>query len=189
MLTLTPTRQALVALAWGALALAPTRAVDLPSQYLPVIGGAGGSLFRRDCGAGKVLTGFRYAADPSLTAIGLLCRPVNADGTLGDMTAVGDRAGIARGEGGQVYCQPGQVVGSATIHYATVVVGVQMRCHAWKPSTRRMGETYAMAVAIGRRDIGKATSTSCTADTQPVVGMRGRSELVVDALGFTCDEP
>lgn len=182
-------RSILASLVWATLAMTPTRAADLPPQLLPVIGGSGGSLFRRECGAGKVLTGFRYTQDSSLTAIGLLCRPVNADGTLGDMTAVGDRAGIARGEGGQVYCQPGQVVGGTTIYYTTVVIGVHMRCHAWKPSTRRMAETYAMGVAIGRRDIGKAATTSCAADTQPVVGMRGRAELVVDALGFTCDEP
>jgi hypothetical protein len=182
-------RTMMLAVASAALALVPTRSTDLAEQRLPVEGGSGGTAFTRECGAGKVLTGFQIMTEPTLVAIGLLCRPVNADGTLGPMTSVGERAGGTRGDGGQVYCSAGQVVGGAVIHFTTVVVGLQMRCYAWKPTTRRMGDSYAMAVAIGRRDIGKAAGASCAASTQPVVAMRGRADRFVDALGFTCNEP
>ena len=189
MLTLTQARQALVALAWGTLALAPLRATDLPEQKLPIEGGAGGVAFSRECGAGKVLTGFRYGANPALVAIGLVCKPVAADGTLGGSSSEGTRVGGITGEFAQVHCLAGQVVGSAIIYYGSVVEGLQMHCYAWKPNTRRMGDSYASAVRIGRTTTGKAAGTSCTSSTQPVVAMRGRADRLVDAIGFTCDEP
>jgi hypothetical protein len=65
-------RQALLAAAWGAMALAPTRAADLPTQHLPTLGG-GGSAFARDCGAGRVLSGLRYRAGLVLDAVGFIC--------------------------------------------------------------------------------------------------------------------
>jgi hypothetical protein len=182
-------RMTVLGLATGVLALVPLRSTDLPEQRLPVEGGSGGAAFTRECGAGKVLTGFRYGANPSLVAIGLVCRPVHADGSLGAATSVDTRVGGTSGEFGQVQCLAGQVVGGAIIYYGTVVEGLQVHCYAWKPSTRRMGDSYASAVRIGRTTTGKPAGASCTASTQPVVAMRGRADRLVDAIGFTCDEP
>lgn len=182
-------RSLLLGLTGGVLALTPMRAPDLPAQKLPIEGGSGGIPFIRECGAGKVVTGFRYSTNPALVAIGLICRPIDAEGSLGEATSVGARVGGTGGEVGQVHCLAGQVVGGAVIHYGATVEGLQMHCYAWKPPIRRMGDSYSSAVRIGRTTTGKAAGASCTSGTQPVVAMRGRADLVVDAIGFTCNEP
>jgi hypothetical protein len=66
-------------LLFAAVAVRPS---DLPPQYLPVYGGSGGTAFTKDCGSGYVLTGLRYRSSLLVDAIGIMCRPVNANGSL-----------------------------------------------------------------------------------------------------------
>src|SRR3954470_16189159 len=106
-------RSMLLALSWGTFSLAPLSATDLPTQKLPVYGGSGGTAFERSCGAGMVLTGFRYRSGFFVDALGLLCRPVNADGKLGSETTVGTLAGGGGGTSKSVSCPAGSVVASA----------------------------------------------------------------------------
>src|ERR1051325_5645260 len=81
----------------AALTLAAFRGADLPPQYLTVLGGSGGTAFSRDCGSGRVLSGVRYRSGMVIDAIGLLCRPVLSDGTLGPESTVGTLVGGAGG--------------------------------------------------------------------------------------------
>jgi hypothetical protein len=181
------TRTTLMALTWGALALAPTRAVDLPEQRLPIWGGSGGTAFSRSCGSGRVLTGLRYRKGLYLDAVGLLCRPVNADGSLGSETTVGLLAGGGGGSPGVTSCANGYVVGAATISYGDLVVGLRIHCYTWVKGTRSMGTFFTI---VGISGSGSSSAVEkCEAVSQPVVAMRGRAGLVVDAVGFTCNEP
>jgi hypothetical protein len=183
------TRTILMALASSALALLPMRAPDLPAQLLPVLGGSGGSAFARSCGAGRVLTGLRVRAGLSLDAIGLLCRPVNADGSLGSESTVGTLAGGGGGTADFDSCPAASVAVGARIFYGTYVDGVILFCHAWDKSTRRFGSSKVYEVKVGRTTMSTLRTTLCEQPTQPMVALRGREASLVDAVGFICDEP
>jgi hypothetical protein len=169
-------RSLLLTLTGGVLALAPLRAPDLPAQYLPVLGGSGGTAFTRSCGADRVLTGVRFRSGLSLDAIGLLCRPVNADGSLGSESTVGTLAGGGGGTAGFASCRTGSVVGSAYIMYG-------------REKSTRSYLAYAGVVNAGRIGFSGGATTSCEQKSQPVVALRGREASLVDALGLICNEP
>ena len=173
----------------GILALAPLRAPDLPPQVFPVYGGSGGSAFTRSCGAGRVLTGLRFRAGMSLDAIGLLCRNVNADGSLGTESAVGTLAGGGGGTAGSASCPAGTVANGARIFYGTYVDGVILHCKAWDKSTRSFTTPNAGQANAGRFTLNTSKISICELSTQPVVALRGREAGLVDAVGLTCDEP
>jgi hypothetical protein len=181
-------RTMLVALASTTLALLPMRSSDLPAQLLPVFGGSGGAAFSRSCGADRVLTGLRFRVGAAVDAIGLLCRPVNANGTLGSQTTVGSMAGGGGGTFGTIACPLNTVVRNGTVFYGSVVDGVRLTCTAWVPDSRSMG-AFVRHETFGRTVANSMGQGFCEALTQPAIAVRGRAGLVVDALGFTCDEP
>jgi hypothetical protein len=184
----------LLTLGWSVLAIVPARAIDYPAQPLPVYGGTGGTAFTRSCGADKVLTGLRYRYGILIDAIGLLCRPVNADGTLGSQVSVGTMVGGGGGDAYTMSCPSGEVAMGANFNHGTYVTGMMLHCRRWAPATR----TYASSAAGGAGHIvnGRGyVSTSrfaeelCERTDQPFVAIRGRAAMFVDAVGFTCNEP
>lgn len=179
-------RSMILGLAWGALALVSPRTLDLPEQRLPIWGGSGGTAFSRSCGTGRVLSGVRYRKGIWIDALGLLCRPVNADGSLGAETVVGTLAG-GGGSPGIAQCPSGTVGGGASIGYGDIVTGLRVQCYMWQKDTRSLGAAVGSAVV---KDGGRSlTNEKCATPAQPVVAMRGRAGLFIDAVGFTCDEP
>lgn len=182
-------RIALAAVAWYALAALPARAPDLPAQNLPIYGGGGGTAFSRDCGAGRVLTGLRYRRGLVFDAIGLLCRPVNADGSLGSETSVGSLAGGTGGTAYAVSCAAGKVVVGSEIYHGSYVDGFWMYCRDWVPATRSFGAAATEAPKLFGFFATNKGVERCEAATQPARGIRGRAATLVDAVGFTCNEP
>jgi hypothetical protein len=182
-------RPTLLALAWGALALTPTRAADLPAQVLPTYGGAGGTSFTRSCGVGRVITGLRYRAGLVVDAIGLLCRTVNADGTLSSESSIGSMAGGGGGTAGVARCAGPRVLTQLSLYYGSVVDGLSITCMPWEPATRTYRPTDGTTVHFGRTGLTTKAVERCESNRQPAVSIRGRAGGVVDAFGFTCDEP
>ena len=177
----------LLALSWGTFSMAPIAAPDLTPQKLPVYGGSGGVAFERSCGAGKVLTGFRYRTGMFLDAVGLLCRPVYADGTLGPETSVGTLAGGGGGTSSAHGCAAGGVVTGVTIHAGTFINGIHVTCMHWLAAERRyaledFGWFFGTTVPYPKKE-------ACESDRQPAHGIRGRAATYVDAFGVVCDEP
>ena len=185
-------RIALLALAGTALSVASTRAPlrtpDLPAQNLPIYGGSGGSSFTRSCGADMVLTGLRYRYGLVIDAVGLLCRPVNADGSLGAQTTIGSLAGGGGGTAKTASCPSGEVAFGARIHYGTYVDGIVLQCRTWNAATRSFVEPGHVSPYMGM-DRKTSALVQCENATQPMVAIRGRAAMLVDALGFTCNEP
>ena len=181
-------RSIFLGLTWSALALLPTRSADLPEQKLPVLGGTGGESFTRSCGAGKVLTGFRHRTGLVVDAIGLLCRPVNSDGSLGAETTVGTLVGGSGGTTGFSSCESGTVLTRVRIHFRTYVDGVRMFCSTWNKSTRSTGDNTSFP-SFGRTIINTSEAEECEMKVQPAVAIRGRAAGVVDAFGMICNEP
>jgi hypothetical protein len=181
-------RSLLLSLVGATLALAPMRAPDLPAQILPVYGGTGGTAFSRSCGAGKVLTGMRYREGMVVDAVGLLCRAVNANGSLGTESSVGTMAGGSGGTFGVASCPAGTVVAGAKLYYGSFIDGVILSCAGWAPLSRTFGAIGAVR-SFGKTSVATKGEARCESSAQPVVAIRGREASVVDALGVTCNEP
>jgi hypothetical protein len=181
------TRAMVLGLTSSALALLPLRAPDLPPQYLPMYGGNGGTAFTRSCGAGKVMTGVRYRTGLSLDAIGPLCRPVNASGTLGAEFAP-SMAGGTGGTLGSARCAATDVVFSVRIYFGSFVDGARFGCARWLPATRQIGG-YVNQLTVGRTVVNSGADANCAGSTQPAIALVGRAASLIDAIGMVCDEP
>ena len=182
-------RSMLIPLALATIAMTPY-APDAP-QYFPIVGGSGGSGFTRSCGAGKVLTGFFGRTGMWVDAIGVLCRPVSASGTLGAESTVGSAAGGTGGTSTSVSCASGTVVSGIFIRAGSFVNSVSITCRKWDAATRKFGGPLPNTnPGIGRMLTGGSDYTqNCELTTQPVNGVRGRAAAAVDALGAICNEP
>jgi hypothetical protein len=179
-------------LAASTLAFAPRASmVDLAPQYIGPYGGPGGTTFSRTCGPDHVMTGFRARSGLALDAIGLLCRPVGADGQLGAEVAVGALAGGSGGTASSARCPAGSVAAGFIAYHSVTVVGLTVTCRNWIASSRRFGTTSTtLAAGVVSKSLVVAPSGGmCSQDVQPIRSLRGRSGNVVDALGVTCNEP
>jgi hypothetical protein len=174
-------------------ALISASPVPLPPQYLPILGGAGGSGFTRSCGAGNVVTGLQFREGMVVDAIGVMCRPVSQSGALGAQQASGSLAGGGGGTSGTVSCPSGQVITRMRIAFGSFVDGIAIYCARWNASTRQYDAEGAFVTNYIARDDGVFSSGAptqrCDSRAQPVNGIRGRASGVVDAIGIICDEP
>jgi hypothetical protein len=168
-------------------------ATDQPPQLLPVYGGSGGSSFTHDCGARHALTGLRFRTALVVDAVGILCRPVNADGSLGPESTVGTITGGTGGATGTVSCPAGKVIMAADLSYGSYVSYMALECAPWSASAHTFTHTastgtglYVGAVLTPHTGYGRE---QCESNRQPASGIRGRAGAFVDALGLVCDEP
>lgn len=162
----------------------------LPAQRSPVFGGSGGVPFALTCGSGKVLTGLRARADAFVFAVGITCRAVLPDGSLGPESVVGEMAGGTSGGPVAVGCPAGQVLAAAEVRAATYVQSMALHCSGWDSARRRVSTRATQAIQIGQPAAGTAQhNTRCEFETQPMIGVWGRAQSLVDAVGFICDEP
>ena len=165
-------------------------ATDLPAQLLPVYGGSGGTAFNRDCGTNRVLTGLRFRSGQELDAVGLLCRPVLSDGTLGPETTVGTLTGGGGGTSNAASCPQGKVVVQARIVFGSWVDSVELYCLNWDHATRSFRQGSGTILDVGRHTSPTAgQNEGCESSFQPAHAIRGRSGIFVDAFGLICDEP
>lgn len=167
---------------------------DLEPQYIGPFGGPGGTTFSRTCGPDRVMTGFRARSGLALDAIGLLCRPVGADGQLGSEEAVGALAGGSGGTASSARCPAGSVAAGIDVYRSAVnVVGLAVTCRSWIASSRRFGTSSTARLSVGvvaaSPGFVLAASGMCAQDVQPIRSLRGRSGVIVDALGVSCNEP
>lgn len=182
-------RSMLLALSWGTFSMTPMWATDLPPQVAPIYGGSTGTSFSRSCYPGQVLTGFRHRTGWLwVDAIGLLCRPVNSDGTLGSETSVGAMAGGGGGTAGSESCPAGSVVAWVSVAYGSFVNGVHFFCRNWDPATRTF-LNERVQLGFGKDLSEPQKQVRCENTKQPVHGIRGRFGWYVDAMGIVCDEP
>ena len=164
---------------------------NLPPQNLPVLGGSGGTAFSRDCGAGHVLSGLRYRSGAVVDAIGILCRPVLSNGSLGPESTVGTITGGGGGTTNVASCPSGTVVSALRVRYGSYVSYIIITCRSWRADTRTYASSGGSAVSLGSvlTPSGATTDEACESTHQPGAGIRGRSASFVDALGLVCDEP
>jgi hypothetical protein len=160
-----------------------------PTQRTPAFGGGGGTAFELRCGRGYVLTGLQGRQGMVVDRIGVLCRPVRPDGTLGSETTVGSEVGGGGGNPATVSCASGHVVSALWILYGTYVDSVQIGCRTWHAGTRSMSGTIAFGQKLGGSGSPTPKQVSCGSDRQPGAGILGRAGNVVDSVGLVCNEP
>lgn len=188
-------KRALMSLSLAVVVVAPALpgqgvSPKMPMQRSPVFGGAGGRSFSLSCAPGRVLTGLRARADAFVFAIGITCRPLLPDGALGPESAVGDLVGGSGGSPVAVACPSGQVIAAVEVRAATYLQALEAQCAEWDASRRRFRPRPLHTVSIGAAGATVPRHvTRCEFEGQPMVGLWGRAQSLVDALGFVCDEP
>jgi hypothetical protein len=174
-----------------------------PAEALPLIGlGTGGIAFSRQCPSGQVLTGVRARIGLIIDALGIKCRPVNANGSLGGENDIGTLAGGSGGVGSAGSCPQGSVVvgQSGTPAPITGLSVFTLRCNRWDSAARRWTSTVAGSIRlisgsgapVGLQVLVGSSAPAgpvCSRQTQPVVLIRGRAGTLIDAAGLTCNEP
>ena len=155
------------------------------SEDLPLMGNSlGGNAFRRTCPDNHVLTGIRYRRGIVLDGVGIQCRPVRADGTLGTQINYGDMAGGNGGTYGTVSCSTNHVIASEQ----TTLGGSAVGCHEWVPASRTWKTERSNAMKVtGPTPTGQMTS--CPNTSEPGRGIHGRHGMIVDRWGVSCNSP
>jgi hypothetical protein len=181
----------LAALSLLALGASDALSQDLPPQNLPILGGTGGTAFSLDCGSGHVLSGLRYRNGLVIDAIGLLCRPVLANGSLGPESTVGSIVGGSGGTTNVVSCPSGMVLVALRVRYGSYVSYMIITCRTWNSTTRTYASTGGSVNSLGSvlTPSSATVDEACESSHQPGAGIRGRSASFVDAIGLVCDEP
>ncbi len=180
----------------GVLSLVPLVSTDLPAQGLPVYGGSAGMPFSRACYPWMVMTGIRFRAGAVLNAVGLLCRPVPVNGTLGSEYSVETLVGGGGGTLQTRSCPDNMVVVGAEIEYGDLVSQLTLICRTWNAAKRGHGLPEEFAEPAGSFHPTKARNAErCPAPT-PAKGIRGRSGCSgcsgtgpwdqIDAIGISC---
>jgi hypothetical protein len=191
-----------------ALAISALAAVaDLPPETLAQAGHPkGGTSFTLLCPRGSVLAGIRLRKASVINAIGIKCRSVAADGSLGADSNVTTFAGGDGGMGSAASCPKGSVItGSAgVVASPDGLFGFVFECRQWNaamhrwsgPSISAMGIPAAQAALVGNlaspnlsTQAGFSTYRSCSHEPQPAHGIAGRAGSFVVAVGLVCDEP
>jgi hypothetical protein len=195
-------RLAFVACLLAVLGVRAMAAQDNAAQALALIGGTGGTAFTRQCPQGQVLTGIRARAGLVIDALGIKCRPVNANGSLGGENDVGSLAGGTGGILSSGSCPQGSVV-SGQGGGRAVPTGLgffELRCRRWDAATRHwagsitayvrvMAGTAPTTILMSAPGSGISQTADCSRASQPAVLLRGRAGTIIDAAGFTCNEP
>lgn len=166
-------------------------------DVLPVVGGPGGTSFAQVCPTGHVLTGIRARRSATLDAIGVRCRPVQSNGTLGPEVDAGPVWGGPGGRAFAASCGSSNVIAEQVARFdGTQLSALRYHCFRWDAATRRWdasGRRTAIIVvasmAAPAASSTNDTSTPCPATARPADGVRGRSGMVVDAIGIRCDLP
>ena len=169
-----------------------THALDARFVFedLPSIGTSGGTAFSRECPDNHVLTGIRYRSGFLLDAVGIKCRPVKSDGTLGAEISWGGMVGGSGGTSGSVSCPSNAVIveqggkGGPAVGIHTLKMG----CYSWIPSAKKWGLPGFPRIYV----IGSTTTFlyhACSEHTQPATGIKGKQGDFVDSFRLHCSTP
>jgi hypothetical protein len=159
----------------------------------PLWGGSGGSSsYNLDCGSTGVMVGLYGKVGLWIDQIGVVCRKVNPDGTLGSTYTRGPVGGSG-GSGDRADCPSGSVITVMGSWSGSFMDQVGVECYGWSPGSRRAGGGYTGAASLGK--VGTIhlpgltfnQKVNCPAEK---VGkaVRGKSGGYIDSLQFVCDD-
>lgn len=150
------------------------------------IGGAGGKTTKLvDCGLNAVAIGFHGRKGSWIDSVGLICRRVNSNGTLGSTftrTPVGGPGGYAD----ETRCGGNRVISKVAVYYGSFVNSFGKRCLEWDAANRRTaaGAFKDAASAFGNTH-GTRFEVACP-DKKPLQALRVRYGTYVDSVRVIC---
>jgi len=185
-----------VALASGLAGTAATQSegsqtftLDQAAYLSPIAGTSGGNPFVLACPAGQVMVGVTGKRVAPVMTVGPLCSLTPVDSVVGFPHAT-SAAGTGTGFPYTLLCGSQQVMVGLELTYTSWVDVVRIYCRPWA-NQRWSGAETAVGPA-GKTMLSASPTTRtyrCTRAEQPVVALRGRASVRVNALGITCDEP
>ena len=110
-------------------------------SWLPARGGSGGSPQSLKCPATQVAVGVYGRVATSVNSLGLLCRTLNAEGSLGASSATA-MAGSTQGRAFSIQCPDGQAVVGFRGHSGELLEALGLHCaapDAWMHSAQVQG--------------------------------------------------
>lgn len=158
----------------------------------PIWGGSGGNKnYHLNCGAGAVMTGITAKYGSWIDQIGLVCRKVNKNGTLGDEFT----RGPVGGQGGDIStierCPAGRVIGGANGRSGWYINRIDAICYPWVRRTRRLndGDTSPQYLTINGNRFDLTSGLDWfTCGSKPAKGIRGKHGSYIDSLQFICND-
>lgn len=178
-----------------ALALGASSTTGAAEFVTPLAGGTGGDLsYNLNCGADGVLVGLSGRWGGWLDSIGIICRKVNADGTLGSAFTLGPKGGNGGSTAGNPTCNAANVVQSVHAFTGMYVNRAAFGCGAWSPATRRVAQAVFTPGAAGSDVDGVGPPATqdrsvldCPTDGKPAKGIRGKHGSFIDSIALVCD--
>ena len=161
---------------------------DLPS--LPLLA-SGGTATSRSCPDNAVMTGMRARVGLAVDAIGIRCRPIQADGKLGAESNAGSLMGGTGGTERIRSCPTGTVVVGQRLGEGTpTLVRIGLFCRSWNASTRTTSGSAAMVDVVASL-VTAATDRDamCPSAQRPARKIRAKAGSLVDEMGLTCSTP
>lgn len=166
------------------------RSSDAQEFKSAVWGGAGGSSsYNLDCGSSGVMTGVYGKTGTWIDQLGITCRTVKSDGTLGDTYTrgpVGGAGGTSLTRG----CPAGWVIGRVESYSGSYINRVSLWCFAWSASSRRLDYAVPKYIGVlgGIAMPGTAFNEAVTCPAEKLAkAFRGKSGSYIDSLQFVCD--
>jgi hypothetical protein len=135
------------------------------------------------------MTGITAKYGTWIDQIGVVCRKVNENGTLGDEFT----RGPVGGQGGWTSmirrCDPGRVIGGAFGRTGWYIDEIRARCYTWDRGTRRLDEKDTVkSFSIGKsRSLGGSFNLFACG-SKPAKGLRGKHGRYVDSLQIFCND-
>ncbi len=165
--------------------VAPSYASEVSS---PLVGGGGGSrAYNLDCGSGAVMIGMQYKAGLNIDNLSVVCRRINANGTLGENFNTG-RTGGTGGFARELKCTAGRVVGSISVWAGDIVNAISLGCHTWKDVSRSILQNHSSIIEAGTNHLGFEQGTFTCPNGKPAKALRGRSGIYIDSVKLVCDD-
>jgi len=202
-----PTAMALIL---ALLLLSPETA--LAAFVNPAIGGSGGNTnYNLDCGPNAVMVGINGKYGSWIDSMSVVCRGINADGSLGNMRTLGPTGGTGGNNIANSVCAADSVVTGMNFYWGLIVDRTEVHCRPWlknrlmadpstsSPSPSPLGPSIDTSIYDSilnllnyKLNTNIATkfraSVSCTSLGEYVAtGMRGRSGNFLDSASLVCD--
>lgn len=152
-------------------------------------GGSGGTrLFNFDCGPSGVMIGLVAKWGAWLDQLGIMCRRVGSDGTLGSVFTIGPTGGSGGTTSVTKRCSDGEVIRGFGSYTGSYVNQLFFTCQKWNPS-KKQREGNSTIHSVGKWGYGVSeNSFGCQGNNYVVKKIYGKSGIYIDRVQIICRE-
>lgn len=161
-------------------------AVHAEAFVTPLVGGSGGSSYTRSCGVSAVLVGIQVRFGSWIDQLTPVCRPIAANGALGNAFTLARIGGTGGINIEQANCPTGKVVAGVVARWASFIDSVELRCATWDAASKTRSSSTTSGGTAGAGGGVTTTSLSCPAG-QVAKAFKGKAGSFVDSLSVVCN--